>query len=82
MEESDADKATRLVDMLAAVASPETGAGLTAADAAVALGEVYGDASSLSEAQRIAVDLAMAPYGLDLASMTLKPALVTSFTPR
>jgi hypothetical protein len=68
-EESDDDKATRLVDMLAAVASPDTGAGLTAADAAVALGEIYGDASSLSEAQRIAVRVAMAPYGLDLESL-------------
>lgn len=68
-EESDDDKASRLVDMLAAVASPDTGAGLTAADAAVALGEVYGDASSLSEAQRIAVRVAMAPYGLDLESL-------------
>jgi hypothetical protein len=55
--------------MLAAVASPNTGAGLTAADAAVALGEVYGDVSSLSEAQRIAVRLAMSPYGLELESL-------------
>jgi hypothetical protein len=68
-EESDDDKATRLVDMLAAVASPDTGAGLTAADAAVAVGEVYGDASSLSETQRIAVRMAMAPYGLDFESL-------------
>jgi hypothetical protein len=68
-EESDDDKATRLVDMLAAVASPETGAGLTAADAAVALGEVYGETSTLSEAQRIAVRSALAPYGLDLESL-------------
>lgn len=67
--ESDDDKAARFVDMLAAVASPDTGAGLNAADAAVALGEVYGDPSSLSEAQRVAVGLAIAPYGLDLESI-------------
>ena len=39
------------------------------ADAAAALGEVYGDATSLSEAQRMAVRLALDPYGLDVASL-------------
>jgi hypothetical protein len=64
-EESDEKKAARFVDMLTAVASPETGAGLSAGDAATAVAEVYGDASVMSEAQRLAVRLAVKPYGLD-----------------
>ena len=68
-EESDDKKAARFVDMLAAVASPDTGAGLSAADAAAALGEIYGDASSLSEAQRMTVRVALDPYGLDVESL-------------
>jgi hypothetical protein len=71
-DETDDQKAARFVDMLAAVAAPDTGAGLSVADATAALGEVYGDASALSEAQRLAVRSAVEPYGLDFERSVLR----------
>jgi hypothetical protein len=71
-EETDDQKADRFVDMLAAVAAPDTGAGLSVADATAALGEVYGDPSLLSEAQSLAVRLAVEPYGLDFEAAVLR----------
>jgi hypothetical protein len=72
IEESDDEKATRFIDMLAAVASPETGAGLERADAEAALGEVYGDPGSLSEEQRATVRRAVDPYGFDFEFSVLR----------